>query len=152
MSFPRDLSPSINHWYGSKMAYHDWVLLGEERDSDTIRGAYISDGLLTVQLKEWMLNFMLANNGNNKHFDYIDHYFGDETCIRILIKYGWTKETVTILRRYTMDERLPYIRFVKGIQAGEGFTVQLNPFCANEDWTRELMSYIGGIDENIRLF
>ena len=93
---------------------------------------------------------------------YTAYYFGHQSCIDILNKAGAdTQDTWNEFKEYTIDQRLSYIEFVEacvldvvveGEQQGHVLTASVDDFCGNAFWTRELMSYIGIVDENIRLY
>lgn len=101
-------------------------------------------------------NLHLLQHANLRHINlkdthgktplYYAYFYGHQSCIDFLIREG--AETEDTLKECTFQHRLPYIQFVEGVQ--DSLSASMDSFCGNEDWTREMLSYIGVVDENIR--
>lgn len=72
---------------------------------------------------------------------------------RMMLKRGINQWPLSIANT-TRDMRLPYIYYVEACVLNAAITENNNAnmatalFCGNDDWTRELTSYIGCVDEH----
>lgn len=108
-----------------------------------------------------IIAYLLANSKpNGKKMDFVDincrdsngntplfyaYYYRNRSCMDFLIKSGSQTMEVDVWKQFAVKRCLPYLQFVDGV---DELPTSISRFCDNEDWTRELMSYISVFDEH----